>query len=331
MLSTEEFVKQTNKKYGDGAMFKFDDKSSKDDIPCIDSGSIALNLAMGTNGYPLGRIIQIIGNPSSGKTTLALHAIANANKQGKNALFVDAEHALDRFYAREIGVDFGKLFVSQPSSGEEGIQIVDDAAKSGSFGIVVVDSVAALVPKRELDGDSGDAHIGLLARLMSQACRRMTAAVSKNNVVVLFINQWRANIATGGFGAPNKVASGGKALEYYSSLILDIARIKTITETGDEDPSSNRVQVTVKKNKLAPPYRECQFDIVFGKGISRAGEIVDFAEQFGILQKGGAWYKIENKPIAQGRANMIKLLETDDKLRNSIYDRITEAIRQNTM
>jgi len=323
-MSLQAFADSINKRHGKGSMVKLTDASvllSPDDI--ISSGSMSLDVALGVGGYARGKIVEIIGNPSCGKTTLALHAIAEANKKGLNALYIDAEHALDPLYAESIGVNLDMIYLSQPDYGEQALQIAEEGIASKEFGIVVIDSVSALAPKRELDGEIGDAHVGLQARMMSQACRKITAIAHVNKVLVVFINQYRANIATTGYGGENKIASGGKALEYYATVIIDVARIQRLK--AGEEVTGNRTKATVKKNKLGPPYRTAEFDIAFGIGIDQIGEVIDYAEEFGIIKKSGAWYKTQDGSIsAQGRAKMISYLVSD----TDTYNAWSAAIRE---
>lgn len=307
-ITIADFVKAANKKYGAGSVVRLNDKPRyKYGENVIPTGSITLNAALGVGGYPQGRIIEILGNASSGKTTMALHAIAEAHKMGLDTLYIDAEHTIDTLYAEAIGVDVDKLYVMQPDYGEQALNIAEEAINTKVFGLVVVDSVAALVPKRELDGEMGDAQVGLLARMMSQACRKLSGVLARTNTTMIFINQFRATISTGGFGGPSKLPTGGKALEYYSSIILEVAKIQSL-KSGDEQ-TGNKTQVTVKKNKVAPPYKVAEFDIAFGVGIDKYGEIVDVAEEFGLVKKSGSWYKLDNGESLQGKASVINYLK----------------------
>jgi len=326
MRDLSDFMKTMNKKYGAGSLVQLGSKPTRDyGVNVIPTGSLKLDMATGVGGYPMGRIIELIGNPMSGKTTLALHAVAQAQRADMDALYIDAEHALDVFYADSIGVDTQKMVLNQPDYGEQALQIVEEAARSGQFGIIVVDSVASLVPKRELDGEIGDAQVGLLARMMSQFCRKLGAVIHKQNVVMIFINQFRANISTTGYGGPAKVPTGGKALDYYASMILDIAKIQSL-KTGSESVG-NRTKVTIKKNKVAAPYTEAEFDIVYGIGVDRIGELVELGEEFGYIQKAGSWYKDENgDSLVQGKIKMIQYIEEYDEYRENLKNRVAERI-----
>lgn len=315
-MGLNEFAASVNKRHGKGTIVKLNDASAsigKDGI--IPTGSLSLDAALGIGGYARGKLVEIIGNPSCGKTTLALHAIAEANLKGLNALYIDAEHALDPLYAESIGVNLDMVSLSQPDYGEQALQVAEEGIASKEFGIIVIDSVAALAPKRELDGEVGDSHVGLQARMMSQACRKMTAIAHTHGVLVIFINQYRANIATTGYGGESKIAAGGNALGYYASVIVDVARIQRL-KSGDEI-TGNRTKATVKKNKLGPPYRTAEFDIAFGIGIDKHGEVIDYAEEFGIIKKSGAWYKSQDGTVnAQGRVKLISYLVSNPDVYN---------------
>jgi len=295
---------QIEKQFGKGSIMRLGDNPSKGEISAISTGSLELDIALGVGGVPRGRIVEIYGPESSGKTTLTLHIIAEAQKQGGVAAFIDAEHALDPQYAAKLGVNINDLLVSQPDTGEEALEICESLVRSGAIDVIVIDSVAALVPKAEIDGDMGDAHMGLQARLMSQALRKLTAIIAKSNTCVIFINQIRMKIGVM-FGSP-ETTTGGNALKFYSSVRLDVRRIDTIKE-GDE-ATGNRVRVKVVKNKVAPPFRQAEFDIMYDRGISREGSILDIATRMDLIKKSGAWYSYNDERIAQGRANVIKYL-----------------------
>lgn len=316
---SSDIVSQLKSRYGDESVFLLSDSTSVS-VDVIPTGSIGLNSALGVGGYPRGRVIEILGNPSSGKTTLTLHAIAEAQKMGLQCLFVDAEHALDAVYAHHLGVDLSKLFVCQPDNAEQALNIIVDAARSGEFGLLVVDSVAALSPIKEIDGESGDAHVGLMARLMSQALRRISGVLRKTNTSLIFINQYRSNIGVVGYG-PTKTTPGGKALEFYASVRLDVQRIQTVG-SGNE-ATANKTRVIVKKNKVSPPYRVAEFEIVFGKGISVAGELIEAAVDSGLIVRSGAWYKdTDGKVICQGREALREILESDKEMFDSFMSQI---------
>jgi len=312
-------VASIEKEYGKGSIMRLKEgETFQPELPVIPSGSIGLDLALGIGGYPRGRIMEVYGPESSGKTTLTLHAIANVQKQGGVAAFVDAEHALDPTYARRLGVKTDELLVSQPDFGEQALEIADMLVRSGAVDLVVVDSVAALVPKAEIEGDMGDSHVGTQARLMSQALRKLTATVAKSNCLLIFINQIRMKIGVM-FGSP-ETTTGGNALKFYSSIRLDIRRIGAIKEAAAssdrKDPMvvGNRTRVKVVKNKMAPPFREVEFDILYGHGISRAGDIVDLATDQGLVEKSGAWFSFQGERIGQGRENAKTYLDAHPEL-----------------
>ncbi|MBO4909369.1 MAG: recombinase RecA [Lachnospiraceae bacterium] len=316
----EAALGQIEKQYGKGAVMRLGDPDAQMKVETIPTGSISLDLALGQGGIPKGRIIEIYGPESSGKTTVTLHMIAEVQKRGGIAGFIDAEHALDPVYAKNIGVDIDNLYISQPDSGEQALEIAETMVRSGAIDIVVVDSVAALVPKAEIEGDMGDAHMGLQARLMSQALRKLTAVISKSNCVVIFINQLREKLGVM-FGNP-ETTTGGRALKFYSSVRLDVRRIESIKQGGEV--IGNRTRVKIVKNKVAPPFKEAEFDIMFGKGISMVGDILDVATNADIIVKSGAWFAYKGEKIGQGRENAKQYLEDNP----AVLAEIDKAVRE---
>jgi len=305
---------QIEKQFGKGAIMKLGEESAQVAVEIIPSGSIALDMALGIGGVPRGRVVEIYGPESSGKTTLALTIISNAQKQGGNAVFIDAEHALDAAYAQKLGVDIANLHVAQPDTGEEALEIADHLVRSGAVDVVVIDSVAALVPRAEIEGEMGDSHVGLQARLMSQALRKLTGSISKSRTTVIFINQIRMQIGVM-FGSPETTA-GGRALKFYASVRMDIRRIATLKE-GDQ-AVGNRTKVKVVKNKVAAPFREAEFDIIYNEGISREGELIDFALEKGVIQRSGTWFSFGEERIGQGRENARLFLKEHRDIRAQV-------------
>ena len=315
-------IDKIEKDYGKGTIMKLGDQPEWDSTQVIPSGSISLDHALGIGGYPKGRIIEIYGPESSGKTTLAIHAIAEAQKTGGIAAIIDAEHAFDRTYAKSLGVDLDTLLISQPDNGEQALEIADNLIRSGAVDIVVIDSVAALTPRAEIEGEMGDNKVGLQARLMSQALRKLTANISKTNTCCIFINQLREKIGIM-FGNP-ETTTGGNALKFYASVRLDIRRTTEIKD--GEEALGNHVKVKVVKNKMAPPFKKAEFDIVFGEGISRSGEIVDLGVELGIIQKSGSWFSYNETKLAQGREAVKKLMQDNVELAEEIETKIREAL-----
>ena len=309
---------QIEKQFGKGAVMKLGDPSAQMNVETIPTGSLSLDIALGLGGIPKGRIIEIYGPESSGKTTVTLHMIAEVQKRGGIAGFIDAEHALDPVYAKNIGVDVDNLYISQPDNGEQALEITETMVRSGAMDIGVVDSVAALVPKAEIDGDMGDSHVGLQARLMSQALRKLTAVISKSNCTVIFINQLREKVGVM-FGNP-ETTTGGRALKFYSSVRLDVRRIEALKQSGET--IGNRTRVKVVKNKIAPPFKEAEFDIIFGEGISTVGDILDLAADANIVNKSGAWYAYEGNKIGQGRENTKQYLKEHSEMLEEIEQKV---------
>lgn len=317
----DQALAQIDKQFGKGSVMKLGDRPQVS-VQVIPTGSVALDIALGIGGLPRGRIVEIFGPESSGKTTVALHAVANAQRAGGIAAFIDAEHALDPEYARNLGVDTDELIVSQPDTGEQALEIADTLIRSGAFDIIVIDSVAALVPKAEIEGDMGDSHVGLQARLMSQALRKLTGALSATGTTAIFINQLREKIGVF-FGSP-ETTTGGKALKFYSSVRLDVRRIETLKDKGE--PVGNRTRVKVVKNKMAPPFKQAEFDILYGKGISREGSIIDMGVDAGVVRKSGSWYTYDGDQLGQGKENARQLLLDNPRLAEEIQDRILIAL-----
>ena len=313
-----------DKVHGKGTVMKLGD-DKVENVSVISSGSLGLNLALGVGGYPRGRVIEIYGPESSGKTTLAIHAIAEAQKQGGIAAIIDAEHAFDRFYAEKLGVDVDNLLISQPDSGEQALEIADQLISSAAIDIIVIDSVAALTPKAEIEGDMGDNKVGLQARLMSQALRKLTATINKTNTCCIFINQLREKIGVM-FGNP-ETTTGGNALKFYASVRLDIRRVSTIKD--GEDAIGSSVRVKVVKNKVAPPFRKAEFDIMYGSGISRVGEIIDLGVNYGIITKSGSWFSYGDTKLAQGREAVKTLLSDNVELADEIEQKIIAKVSEN--
>ena len=313
---------QIEKQFGKGAVMKLGDNASMQ-VDAISTGSLGLDLALGVGGVPRGRIIEVYGPESSGKTTLALHILAEAQKQGGEVAFIDVEHALDPTYAEALGVDINNLLVSQPDTGEQAMEICEALVRSGAIDAIVVDSVAAMVPRAEIEGEMGDSHVGLQARLMSQAMRKLTSVIGKTNTVCVFINQLREKVGVM-YGNP-EVTTGGRALKYYASVRIDIRRVSVIKD-GDEQLGT-RTKVKVVKNKVAPPFKRAEFDIMFGEGISKIGEIIDLGVDYGVIKKAGSWFSYGDKKIGQGRDAVKELLQNDEELRNEIEANVREAMK----
>ena len=316
-------ISQIEKQYGKGSIMKLGDNSAHMNVETIPTGSLSLDIALGLGGLPKGRIIEIYGPESSGKTTVALHAVAEVQKRGGIAGFIDAEHALDPAYAKNIGVNIDELYISQPDCGEQALEITETMVRSGAVDIVIVDSVAALVPKAEIDGDMGDSHVGLQARLMSQALRKLTAVISKSNCIVIFINQLREKVGVM-FGNP-ETTTGGRALKFYSSVCMDVRRIESLKQAGEV--VGNRTRVKIVKNKVAPPFKEAEFDIMFGKGISKEGDILDLAADCGIIVKSGAWYAYNGDKIGQGRENAKTYLRENPLVCEEVEAKVREKFQ----
>ena len=320
--SLELAIKQIDKQFGKGTILRMGDREIEP-IDAINTGSLGLDLALGIGGVPKGRIVEIYGPESSGKTTLTLHLIAQCQKAGGVCAFVDAEHALDPNYAKNLGVDIDNLYISQPDFGEQALDVVETLARSGAVDLIVVDSVAALTPKNEIDGDMGDQHVGLQARLMSQALRKLTSVVHKMGSTVIFINQIRMKIGAMGYGTP-ETTTGGNALKFYSSVRIDVRRIATLKQ--GEDPVGNRVRVKVVKNKVAPPFKQAEFDIMFGEGISREGGLMDYGVKLDIIDKSGAWFSYGSTKLGQGRENAKAFLKENEAVATEIENKIRENI-----
>ena len=313
----EAAMSQIEKQFGKGSVMKLGEFKAME-IEAIPTGALSLDMALGIGGVPRGRIIEVFGPESSGKTTLALHVVAEAQKMGGEAAFIDAEHALDPVYAKKLGVDIDNLIVSQPDTGEQALEITESLIRSGALDVIVVDSVAALVPKAEIDGDMGDSHVGLQARLMSQALRKLAGAINKTKTVLIFINQLREKIGVM-FGNP-ETTTGGRALKFYASVRLDIRKIENIKQDGEV--KGNRVRVKVIKNKVAPPFREAEFDIVYGEGISKAGNILDMAVNMDIIEKSGSWFSYDGNRIGQGRENVKKYLKENPEILADVEQKV---------
>lgn len=320
LKALDNALTQIEKAYGKGSVMKLGDSSANMNIETVPTGSLSLDIALGLGGVPKGRVIEIYGPESSGKTTVALHMVAEVQKRNGIAGFIDAEHALDPVYAKNIGVDIDNLYISQPDNGEQALEITETMVRSGAVDIVIVDSVAALVPKAEIDGEMGDSHVGLHARLMSQALRKLTAIISKSNCTVIFINQLREKVGVM-FGSP-ETTTGGRALKFYASVRLDVRRVETLKQGGEM--IGNHVRVKVVKNKIAPPFKEAEFDIMFGKGISKVGDILDLAAKENIVEKSGAWYAYNGSKIGQGRENSKNFLQANQELCDEIEAKVRE-------
>jgi recombination protein RecA len=319
--AVESAMSQIERQFGKGAIMKLGDQQIQQ-VPVISTGSLALNKALGIGGLPRGRVIEIYGPESSGKTTLALHAVSSSQKQGGIVAFIDAEHALDTSYARKLGVDCDELLVSQPDTGEQALEITDMLVRSGAIDVIVIDSVAALVPRAEIEGEMGDSHMGLQARLMSQALRKLTGSIGKTLTTVIFINQIRMKIGVM-FGNP-ETTTGGNALKFYASVRLDIRRIGAIKD--GQEVVGNRTRVRVVKNKMAPPFQDAEFDIMYGEGISRTGDLLDMGVLNEVIDKSGSWYSYEKERIGQGRANVKRFLEDNDDIYQAIYQKVKIAM-----
>ncbi len=320
LKALESALGQIEKQYGKGSVMKLGDSAAHMNVEAVPTGSLSLDIALGVGGIPKGRIVEIYGPESSGKTTVALHMVAEVQKRGGIAGFIDAEHALDPVYAKNIGVDIDNLYISQPDNGEQALEITETMVRSGAIDIVIVDSVAALVPKAEIEGDMGDSHVGLQARLMSQALRKLTAAISRSNCIVIFINQLREKVGIM-FGNP-ETTTGGRALKFYSSVRLDVRRIESLKVAGEVVGSRTRIKVV--KNKVAPPFKEAEFDIMFGKGISREGDILDLAANENIINKSGAWFAYNDAKIGQGRENAKIYLKENSEIMEEVENKVRD-------
>ncbi|MGN0506045.1 MAG: recombinase RecA [Lachnospiraceae bacterium] len=318
LKALESALGQIEKQYGKGSVMKLGDSAAHMNVEAIPTGSLSLDIALGVGGIPKGRIVEIYGPESSGKTTVALHMVAEVQKRGGIAGFIDAEHALDPVYAKNIGVDIDNLYISQPDNGEQALEITETMVRSGAIDIVIVDSVAALVPKAEIEGDMGDSHVGLQARLMSQALRKLTAAISRSNCVVIFINQLREKVGVM-FGNP-ETTTGGRALKFYASVRLDVRRVEALKAGGEV--IGNRTRIKVVKNKVAPPFKEAEFDIMFGKGISREGDILDLAANENVIVKSGAWFAYNDAKIGQGRENAKLYLKENPQIMEEVEKKV---------
>jgi len=320
LRALESALGQIEKQYGKGSVMKLGDSAAHMNVEAVPTGSLSLDIALGVGGIPKGRIVEIYGPESSGKTTVALHMVAEVQKRGGIAGFIDAEHALDPVYAKNIGVDIDNLYISQPDNGEQALEITETMVRSGAIDIVIVDSVAALVPKAEIEGDMGDSHVGLQARLMSQALRKLTAAISRSNCIVIFINQLREKVGVM-FGNP-ETTTGGRALKFYSSVRLDVRRVESLKAAGEVVGSRTRIKVV--KNKVAPPFKEAEFDIMFGKGISKEGDILDLAANENIIVKSGAWFAYNDAKIGQGRENAKLYLKENPAVMEEVEAKVRE-------
>lgn len=316
----ESAISHIEKQYGKGAIMKLGDSQRDMNVETIPTGSLSLDIALGVGGIPRGRIVEVYGPESSGKTTVALHMVAEVQKRGGIAGFIDAEHALDPVYAKNIGVDIDNLYISQPDSGEQALEITETMVRSGAVDIIIVDSVAALVPKAEIEGEMGDSHVGLQARLMSQALRKLTSIISKSNCIVIFINQLREKVGVM-FGSP-ETTTGGRALKFYSSIRLDVRRMESLKQGGEI--IGNHTRIKVVKNKVAPPFKEAEFDIMFGKGISREGDVLDLAANINVINKSGAWYAYEGSKIGQGRENAKVYLREHPEIMKEVDHKVRE-------
>ena len=313
-------VAKIEKEFGKGSIMKLGDSNAHMNVETVPTGSLSLDIALGLGGVPKGRIIEVYGPESSGKTTVVLHMVAEVQKRGGIAGFIDAEHALDPAYAKNIGVDIDNLYISQPDNGEQALEIAETMVRSGAIDIIIIDSVAALVPRAEIEGEMGDSHVGLQARLMSQALRKLTSIINKSNVIVIFINQLREKVGIM-FGNP-ETTTGGRALKFYSSIRMDVRRIESLKQGGEV--VGNRTRIKVVKNKIAPPFKDAEFDIMFGKGISREGDILDLAAKEGIVVKSGAWYAYNDNKIGQGRENAKTYLMENPEVMNEIEQKVRE-------